>query len=231
LFSDDERLLDSADVLPALGKNENFNHTAPISPDRMMFQDLNLARAFHEIENPPQNKSFFDVFRSTPPKISPEIMNTLTNQWLLSHALALGDMFGTNNLLFTETRDTAELRLCPAHDFEISKHIVGKTTLEDAELTPSIGNEIYTFLNHGMAQNNIEYLKTYKQKTTNEFFEKLRAIDQNKLASIFDFTKIEHVFENHPKKQTIDFARLSETAFNGYHDRFKMLAEQWGNTR
>jgi hypothetical protein len=136
------------------------------------------------------------------------------NQWLLAVSLGILDYWHKNNFpCFKDEKD--KLFIGKAFDFECCMHIINDEDIHNANhhLFKSKGA-----FEKGLSAENAKYLRNKHPETSEEFFDKLLAVDVD---SICDFTKIK------ARPFHKGMASLSAHAIKGYKKRFRMLADQY----
>jgi len=216
---------ESDNALSFLRAPQYYLKQTPESKRSEIFQDLDLecvfSTAFARKQTPIE--IIFDKIPYTD-----QFKRDFVKQWLLTHALAIGDMYRGNNMLALDGNN--QTRLSPFFDFEFGAHILNRDIVNNKNHKrfsphPIIARDIYPFLELGIHESNIKFLHENMRETASEFFEKLRTFDKSKLAGILDTTQMKPFFAEYD--QPLDLDEIATRAVDGYADRFKMLADQW----
>jgi hypothetical protein len=141
------------------------------------------------------------------------------NQWLVTMSLGVLDNWQENNFPYFQYESDflngkGDFFIGKAFDFECCMHIICDEDIRNVNLGMFDAKDAFE---RGLTRENAKYLRAKHPETSKEFFDKLLAVDVDKIC---DFTKIKEPIDS-------NIESLSERATTGYKTRFKMLADQY----
>jgi hypothetical protein len=186
-----------------------------------------------------QNASLRAVMERLPAACAAQdFKDALASQYLLSHALGIGDTFGGNNVPIYYDTNGQEFKVGKSFDFEVGLHIVNEDNDEREHFNKDIFWHAYPFLKRcAIPPANIEFLKAETPAATEKFIDNMLST-KPKLGKIFDPTHICNEIDGTVEKfnhrnmakfynrgATIRWA-LKDTP-NNYSKRFDALANNF----
>jgi hypothetical protein len=214
-----EGIANTDDVFPLVYGNEISKYGTFERSGIAIFQNLHLQKTFAKVSN-----------RTSGITKSPDFVDRFVEQYLLSNALAIGDMYWGNNTPIAQKGKC--IRACKQWDFEVGRYFVTPARVDDPEyFRRGIFTDAYPYLDdEPIALANIEFLKSNAPLATEKFLDNMTATIKH-IPEILDCTKLHDVLKSNSAYQSLwgqkRLERLTDDIVLKYGARFQNIADQF----